>query len=123
MNKLKQKMKKYLLTFGPKDNTLETQIAKFRENPVWSEDERKAVKLAQKKVEETKASVTKKEETKKVAATKKPKDSDESGSEEEDGEEESEYDDEEEESEEESEESEEEEIDIFKIPREQMTPA
>lgn len=37
-------MKKYLSVAGPKDNTLENQISKFRENPVWSEDERKAVK-------------------------------------------------------------------------------
>jgi translation initiation factor 3 subunit C len=49
LNKLKQKMKKYLPITGPTDNHLELQIAGFRENPVWSEDERKAVKAAEKK--------------------------------------------------------------------------
>ena len=37
-------MKKYLPTSGPSDNSFEQQISKFRENPVWSEDERKAAK-------------------------------------------------------------------------------
>ena len=64
MNKLKQKMKKYLSTKGPAGNTLEQQIAKFRENPVWSEDERKAVKAAQKAQEEAKAAAKKVEEKK-----------------------------------------------------------
>lgn len=45
LNKLKQKLKKYLQTTGPAENTLEKQIATFRENPVWSEDERAAAKV------------------------------------------------------------------------------
>ena len=42
LNKLKQKLKKYLSSSGPADNNFEKQLAKFRENPVWSEDERAA---------------------------------------------------------------------------------
>lgn len=41
-NKLRQKLKKYLTATGPSDNNFEKQLAKFRENPVWSEDERAA---------------------------------------------------------------------------------
>jgi hypothetical protein len=41
-NKLKQKVKKYLQSTGPTDNNFEKQMAKFREAPVWSEDERAA---------------------------------------------------------------------------------
>lgn len=107
LNKLKQKMKKYLQATGPQDNSLEQQIAKFREDPVWSEDERKAAKAAEKKKQEAKAAAKKE------------------ASEEEEEEEESYYD-EEEASEKESEASEEEEealVDIFKVPREQLTPA
>lgn len=118
LNKLKQKMKKYLPTQGPQDNNLETQIAKFRENPVWSEDERKAAKQQQKAKQEEQKAAAKKEETKKPAKAAKD---DEEEDEEEEEEYESEYDDEDEEDKDESEE--EEEIDIFKIPREQMTPA
>jgi len=42
LNKLKQKLKKYLSSTGPAENNFEKQLAKFRENPVWSEDERAA---------------------------------------------------------------------------------
>jgi hypothetical protein len=42
LTKLKQKLKKYLSSTGPADNNFEKQLAKFRENPVWSEDERAA---------------------------------------------------------------------------------
>jgi translation initiation factor 3 subunit C len=42
LNKLKQKLKKYLSSTGPADNNFEKQLAKFRESPVWSEDERAA---------------------------------------------------------------------------------
>ena len=42
LNKLQQKLKKYLSSSGPADNNFEKQLAKFRENPVWSEDERAA---------------------------------------------------------------------------------
>lgn len=130
LNKLKQKLKKYLQTTGPAENTLEQQIAAFREKPVWSEDERKAAKALQKQVEDAKKATTvKKVEEKKVVAKKPAKDSEDSeeseASEEEKGEgeeeEESEYDSEEVSEEESS--SEEEEIDVFKIPRDQMTPA
>ena len=92
---------------------------------MWSDDEKKAAKEKTKKTEDKK--VAKKEDAKKVVA-KKPKDSDsesENSDEEDkaaaDEDEESYYD--EEEGSEETESSEEEEVDIFKIPREQMTPA
>jgi len=49
LNKLKQKIKKYLQATGPTANTLEQQVARFREQPVWSEDERRAAKAAEKK--------------------------------------------------------------------------
>lgn len=115
LNKLKQKMKKYLPITGPTDNNLEMQIVDFRQNPVWSEDERKAVKAAEKK---------KQEETKAAAATTKPAAKKKAESDEEESEEEeSEYDEEEESEASESSESSADEIDIFKIPREQMTPA
>lgn len=42
LNKLKQKLKKYLQATGPADNNYEKQVGKFREKPVWSEDERAA---------------------------------------------------------------------------------
>lgn len=65
LNKLKQKMKKYVQVAGPANNTLENQINKFREAPVWSDDERKAAKAQQKKVEDSKKAATKKEDGKK----------------------------------------------------------
>lgn len=44
LTKLKQKFKKYLLTTGPESDNFDMQLTKFKENPVWSEDERKAAK-------------------------------------------------------------------------------
>lgn len=123
LNKLKQKMKKYLGANGTKSTTYEQLMTTFREKPVWSEDERKAAKAALKKEQDEKAAAKKEETKKATVAAKKQKEESESEEEEEDEEEEeSEYDDEEEEEEEESSE-EEEMVDIFKIPREQMTPA
>lgn len=48
LNKLKQKVKKYLSTTGPADNNYEKQLATFREKPIWSEDEVRAAKDAAK---------------------------------------------------------------------------
>lgn len=105
-NKLKQKFKKYLQGAGRAGNTYEDQLNKFKEAPMWSEDEKKAQKKPEKAA-------------KKKVESDEEKESEEEESEEE--EEESEEESEEEESEEES--SEEEIVDILKIPREQMTPA
>mmetsp|Transcript_25520 Transcript_25520/g.19287 ORF Transcript_25520/g.19287 Transcript_25520/m.19287 type:complete len:81 (+) Transcript_25520:435-677(+) len=60
-NKLKQKLKKYLQGTGPSGNTYEMQLAKFRENPLWSEDEQKA---KAKKTKEKSKKEPKKESTK-----------------------------------------------------------
>jgi len=48
LNKLKQKVKKYLSSTGPADNNYEKQLATFREKPIWSEDEARAAKEAAK---------------------------------------------------------------------------
>jgi len=80
-NKLKQKVKKYLQSTGPADNNYEKQVAKFREKPVWSEDERAAA---------NKATGKKKEEKKAPAAKKKVVESSEEESEESEEESESE---------------------------------
>ena len=100
LNKLKQKMKKYVQAAGPASNTLENQINKFREAPVWSDDERKAAKALLKKADESKKAATKKEETKKKAPAKK-KDTDESSESEESASEEDKANDEEEDEEDE----------------------
>lgn len=124
-NKLKQKLKKYLSSTGPNDNNYEKQLAKFREAPVWSSDEKPTVAPSSK----PKAP---------AAAAKKPADSDDSDEskseeDEEDSEESEESEEEEEESEEEKgsgseeesedespseSEEEEEEVNIFDLPRE-----
>jgi hypothetical protein len=58
LTKLKQKFKKYLQTTGPDSNNYETQLNKFKENPVWSADEKKKeakkTEKKPKKVEEAK---------------------------------------------------------------------
>ena len=57
-NKLKQKLKKYLSTTGPADNNYEKQLATFRESPIWSEDEARAVKEAAKAQQKATAAAT-----------------------------------------------------------------
>jgi hypothetical protein len=148
LNKLKQKIKKYLQSTGPSDNNYEKQLLKFREKPVWSEDERAAAdKASGKKKEEKKVPAAKKkvvesseeseesesededsdvEDKKKkkvVTAPKKPAVKKGSGSEDEESEEEESEEEESEEEESEEESSEEEEVNIFNMPREQLTPA
>ena len=162
LNKLKQKFKKYLLG-GPTGNTYEQQLLKFREKPVWSEDERAAAST-KKKAQVAAAPLKKKpvpveseseddedsedesededsdedsdeEDTKKAVkkpATvtakaaplkKQPKGSDDDSEEEDEESEEEEEESEVEEESEEEESEEEEEVNVFNMPREQLTPA
>lgn len=117
-NKLKQKLKKYLQSTGPADNNYEKQLAKFREAPVWSEDEKAAT--ASKDVKKAATGAAKK---KIVEESEEESEEEESEEEEEESEEEGDSDEDEDEESEEEESSEEEEVNIFNMPREQLTPA
>jgi hypothetical protein len=142
-NKLKQKLKKYLQSSGPGENNYEKQLATFRESPVWSEDEARAIKeavKAQQKASATPASKKKKdasssedsgsgsdsseEEVKKSkVAVKKAKagsDDSESSSSSSSSDSDSSSD---ESSSGESSSEDEEEVNIFNKPREELTPA
>mmetsp|Transcript_15165 Transcript_15165/g.14754 ORF Transcript_15165/g.14754 Transcript_15165/m.14754 type:complete len:291 (-) Transcript_15165:2106-2978(-) len=83
-NKLKQKFKKYLQTTGPDENVYEVQLNRFKEKPVWSEDEQKAkAKKVKDKVKEKKSA---QEEKKKEAPKPKEEEDDEEYYDEEDDE-------------------------------------
>ncbi|MFS8160334.1 MAG: hypothetical protein ACMG6E_09040, partial [Candidatus Roizmanbacteria bacterium] len=118
LTKLKQRFKKYLQATGPDSNNYEVQLNKFKEDPVWSADEKKkeakkpekkAKKVEEAKKEEESEYDSEEEDEeeeegdKKIKPKAKPKEA--AADEEEDEEEESEEEeDEEEESEEEDEE-------------------
>jgi len=83
-NKLKQKFKKYLQTTGPDENVYEVQLNRFKEKPVWSEDEQKA--KAKKVKDKAKEKKSAQEEKKKEAPKPKEEEDDEEYYDEEDDE-------------------------------------
>ncbi len=141
LNKLKQKVKKYLSTTGPADNNYEKQLATFREKPIWSEDEARAAKEAAKlqKAASTPSTQIKQkaaasssesdsgssdssdEKTKKPKVAAKKKEESDSGSE--SSSESSSDSSSSSESSSKSSSEEEDDVNIFNMPREELTPA